>query len=418
MKKRISILLAELIIVATSGTVVFAETQSISSNSKAEVDVVANLTSNYSVIVPKNLEISATSKTVAYQAQVNGDISGTEMVTVEPESTFLLSSMGKSDVTATVTQDKTKFLVGDMNTTTNGIVTAQGLTAGNWSGKFSFNIKLGEKPLTAGLYTKDGALLCPWTESGLNIETNYNVTTGESSTSSGHYVLNTIYPTATKVVIPEGTTRIGNYAFYDCVNIEEVIIPSSVVSIGTYAFSGCTDLFCVKVPESVTSVGNEAFQNVSLVLYTGSIDTNSWGAGKVSDDRGEYIDFVLTEATFDKMGIEKAATLVIPETFEYKNKKFKVVKIKGGVNNFKSSNVIVVPKTVTEIIESAFSQLNGIKLYLPTSIQLFKYSALGCTNSTIYYAGSESEYNAIEQLYGGDGLDSTNTKVYNTSYSE
>lgn len=42
-----------------------------------------------------------------------------------------------------------------------------------------------------------------------------------------------------KVVIKDGVTNIGSYAFYYCENLTSVEIPNSVTSIGMFAFYGC-----------------------------------------------------------------------------------------------------------------------------------------------------------------------------------
>ncbi len=63
------------------------------------------------------------------------------------------------------------------------------------------------------------------------------------------------------VVITEGVTGIGAYAFYSCGNLTDVVIPESVTSIGNYAFSCCTSLTGVIIPESVASIKRGAFDN-------------------------------------------------------------------------------------------------------------------------------------------------------------
>ena len=61
------------------------------------------------------------------------------------------------------------------------------------------------------------------------------------------------------VVMGDGVTHIGGYAFYACVNISNVVIPNSVTSIGEGAFEDCTRLESVTIPNSMTSIGDYAF---------------------------------------------------------------------------------------------------------------------------------------------------------------
>ena len=62
-----------------------------------------------------------------------------------------------------------------------------------------------------------------------------------------------------KVVIENGVTSIGNFAFYNCTSLTSITIPDSVTSIGEDAFSYCTSLTSITIPNSVTSIGNYAF---------------------------------------------------------------------------------------------------------------------------------------------------------------
>ncbi len=63
----------------------------------------------------------------------------------------------------------------------------------------------------------------------------------------------------TSIIIPDGVTSIGNYAFSNCANLANITIPESVTSIGSYAFSNCANLANISIPESVTSIGSNTF---------------------------------------------------------------------------------------------------------------------------------------------------------------
>lgn len=56
------------------------------------------------------------------------------------------------------------------------------------------------------------------------------------------------------IVIPEGVTAIGDYAFADCSNLVSLHIPDSVCEIGADAFMHCTALSSVTIPDGVTTL--------------------------------------------------------------------------------------------------------------------------------------------------------------------
>lgn len=62
------------------------------------------------------------------------------------------------------------------------------------------------------------------------------------------------------VVLPNGVTNIGNYAFSGCANLFEISIPSGVTKIGEYAFSGCIGIADIALPANLISVGASAFR--------------------------------------------------------------------------------------------------------------------------------------------------------------
>ncbi len=83
----------------------------------------------------------------------------------------------------------------------------------------------------------------------------------------------------TSVVIGEGITSIGNYAFYGYDHLTSVTIPSSVKSIGEGAFTKCSSLTSMDLSgKYITSIGNMAFKDCTgLTSFTTSDKITSIG---------------------------------------------------------------------------------------------------------------------------------------------
>lgn len=65
------------------------------------------------------------------------------------------------------------------------------------------------------------------------------------------------------IEISESVTNIGQYAFYECSSLTSINIPESVMSIDSYTFYGCSSLTSINIPDSVTSIGEDAFYGCS-----------------------------------------------------------------------------------------------------------------------------------------------------------
>lgn len=79
----------------------------------------------------------------------------------------------------------------------------------------------------------------------------------------------------TSVVIEEGVTTIGDYAFYDCVKLKTVEAPDSLTNVGKYAFHNCVTLTGSPIlPKGMTTIGERTYsgcQNLTsnLVIPSG-----------------------------------------------------------------------------------------------------------------------------------------------------
>lgn len=71
----------------------------------------------------------------------------------------------------------------------------------------------------------------------------------------------------TSITIPNSVTIIDSGAFSNCFHLANIIIPDSVTSIGIIAFQSCRRLVSIAIPNSVTSIGNNSFKQCPLIEY-------------------------------------------------------------------------------------------------------------------------------------------------------
>ena len=171
------------------------------------------------------------------------------------------------------------------------------------------------------------------------------------------------------VVIADGVTSIGEYAFFYCESLTSVTIPDSVTSIGKYAFFCCTSLTSVTIPDSVTSIGRFAFSNCTSLTSVTIPDSVT--------SIGEYAFYYCKSLT--SMTIPDSVTSISSSTFA----------------SCTSLTSVTIPNSVTSIGEYAFYDCKSLtSVTIPgsvTSIGLYAFAS--CTSLTgIWVAEGNSHY--------------------------
>lgn len=95
----------------------------------------------------------------------------------------------------------------------------------------------------------------------------------------------------TSIVIEEGVTTVGKFAFYFVAKnttITSVSLPSTLTSIGKYAFFNCKGITEITIPAAVTSIGDNALRKTaSSITFE---NTYGWSAGTTAIDAEQLAD--------------------------------------------------------------------------------------------------------------------------------
>ena len=177
------------------------------------------------------------------------------------------------------------------------------------------------------------------------------------------------YPVSA-IIIPDGVTGIGAFAFSNCKDLKSVIIAGSVESIGMGAFSGCAALESVVIPDSVTSIGSAAF------LYCKGLKSIS-----IPDGVATIGDNMFTGCT----GLER---VIIPNSVTH-----------IGANAFTgcdSLKSIYIPAGVVSIDGDAFEGVPGVTIAGVAGSFAETYAA---ENSIPFKVGGPDAANGDELLY-------------------
>ena len=148
----------------------------------------------------------------------------------------------------------------------------------------------------------------------------------------------------TDLVIPDGVTSIGRYAFDNCTALTSITISDGVTRVGSQAFRSCGNLTSVTIPPSVTTIESYAFIwcfNLNAVHIS---DLAAWCGNSF------YHSCLFAYGAHFYLKGEEVKDLVIPEG---------VAGIGNGTfEDYSYLTSVTIPKSVTTIGENAF---NGCK---------------------------------------------------------
>lgn len=188
--------------------------------------------------------------------------------------------------------------------------------------------------------------------------------------------------------VQTGVVSIGDFAFYDCEQLEKISLADTVTSLGTSSFEGCQKLTSVRIPDSVITIGDSSFAmcwSLSSVVLSDQLTTIGFrGFGYCSALESITIPSSTTsigDAAF--VGISLKEIHVAKDNLYFcdvdgvlfnKNKTV-LYQYPGG----KEATDYVIPGTVNTIGEYAFEDCTLTNITIPESVTTIEpYAFLDC----------------------------------------
>ena len=218
----------------------------------------------------------------------------------------------------------------------------------------------------------------PWGDSRKKVK---RIIIGDGVTTIGWFAFSGC-SALTSVTIPNSVTTIRFRAFSGCYALTSVTIPNSVTTIGDRAFEGCSALTSVTIPNSVTTIGEAAFEDCSaLTSVTIPNSVTKIGSSAFSACRnlkiltfGSGLQSIGREAFSGCINITQISSeAVVPPTCR--------IKALNGIN--KSECKLIVPKNSLD----AYKQADQWKYF-----SLIEGSTTGITNTVYNKAGLADVY--------------------------
>ena len=236
------------------------------------------------------------------------------------------------------------------------------------------------------LFAEGGKILVAY-PTGRN-DTKYVIPSGVTEIANGAFQNSKME----QIVFPHTLLRIGEQAFFGCMNITSLTLPEGLISVSAYAFGGCESLVSVTVPDSVTSIDAVFEQCPSLKeIYVGKnvesmnnafLHSNAIENVIISPENKHFKIVDGAILSYDGKTLvyypsaRDADVFVVPDG---------VVNINSYVFDDTKLSVIVLPEGLEELSSTAFMfNDNLIALVLPSTLKTMAALPILASDGAVY----------------------------------
>ena len=199
------------------------------------------------------------------------------------------------------------------------------------------------------------------------------------------------YSSIKSVVVEDGVTSVGEYAFNLCGNLEEIKLADSVTTLGYRAFGQCSNLNSVTLSEGLTTINGYAFYGcrsltqITIPKNVNAIKTHAFSYCSnlkkfiVEEGNPHYATYEGVLMSADKTDLE-----IFPAGYE--------------------DTTFIAPVALDRIENCCFSEAINLKSLVIAGASPVFYTNQNLWGVTVYYDSSDADWTTIQNSLASQGI--------------
>ena len=199
------------------------------------------------------------------------------------------------------------------------------------------------------------------------------------------------YSSIKSVVVEDGVTSVGEYAFNLCGNLEEIKLADSVTTLGYRAFGQCSNLNTVTLSEGLTTINGYAFYGcrsltqITIPKNVNAIKTHAFSYCSnlkkfiVEEGNPHYATYEGVLMSADKTDLE-----IFPAGYE--------------------DTTFIAPVALDRIENCCFSEAINLKSLVIAGASPVFYTNQNLWGVTVYYDSSDADWTTIQNSLASQGI--------------
>ena len=198
-------------------------------------------------------------------------------------------------------------------------------------------------------------------------------------------------------IVPNNVEVIGEYSFFQCVDLKQILLPQKLVRIEKRAFNGCRKITNVTLPTTLVELGAYAFAGTGIqqiiipgktAVIQGGVFANCRRLMSIYVDRDNSTYYSMNNCCIEKSNnklIAGCRKSVIPQNvsvigegaLSYVTPDYLIKEVEYEINEQEISGVLSIPEHIQTIETDGFGMNSYLAVIIPRSVKQINEYGVG-----------------------------------------